>query len=144
MQKWRQWQAASQADWSLAVERESIIRPLAAEPRLSNAAVTEAALHLGLSRATLYRLVGRYKQRPHTSSLLPWKNGRGHKVKVLNSEREDLLKSCIKDFYLLPERPSLAALMQEVKRRFAERSLAAPNYRTQDCHSKTRRFEKSP
>ena len=29
MQKWRSWQAASEAEWGLAVEREMVIRPLA-------------------------------------------------------------------------------------------------------------------
>jgi putative transposase len=44
--------------------------------------------------------------------------------------REDLLTACIKDFYLVPEQPPLAALFQEVRRRFAERQLRPPNYRT--------------
>ena len=34
------------------------------------------------------------------------------------------------DEYLRPERPSLAALQREVRPRFAERTLAVPNYRT--------------
>jgi len=33
-------------------------------------------------------------------------------------------------FYLRPERPSLAALLQEVSRRFSEQNLPAPHYRT--------------
>jgi hypothetical protein len=31
MEKWRQWEAASKADWGTAVERESVIRALAEE-----------------------------------------------------------------------------------------------------------------
>jgi hypothetical protein len=38
--------------------------------------------------------------------------------------------NAIDEFYLRPERPSLAALQLEVRRRFAERTLAVPNYRT--------------
>jgi hypothetical protein len=38
--------------------------------------------------------------------------------------------NAIDEFYIRPERPSLAALQLEVRRRFAERTLAVPNYRT--------------
>jgi hypothetical protein len=48
----------------------------------------------------------------------------------LNPTRESLLTSCIIDFYLRPERPSLAVLILEVKRRFGEQNLLTPNYRT--------------
>jgi putative transposase len=41
-----------------------------------------------------------------------------------------LLSECIDEFYLRPERPSLAALHLEVQRRFAQQTLAVPNYRT--------------
>jgi putative transposase len=64
------------------------------------------------------------------SSLLPWKCGRPAQSKCLDPIREDLIADCIKKFYLTPERPSLGALFQEVKRRFAEQQLPSPNYRT--------------
>jgi len=57
------------------------------------------------------------------SSLLPGKRGREPEVPVLEEVREQLLSSCIQDFYLQPERPRLAALVLEVQRRFAERDL---------------------
>jgi hypothetical protein len=31
MQKWRNWEAAGEADWLLGLKRESVIAPLAAE-----------------------------------------------------------------------------------------------------------------
>jgi putative transposase len=85
---------------------------------------------LGLSRSVLYELLQRYRRRPQTSSLLPWKRGRTPNDSLLGDEREALLNTCIDEFYLRPERPSLAALHLEVRRRFAERVLAVPNYRT--------------
>ncbi|MDQ2839534.1 MAG: Mu transposase C-terminal domain-containing protein [Acidobacteriota bacterium] len=130
MQKWQQWQVASQADWGIAVEREVIIRLLAERDRLSPYDVDEATVRLQIGRSFLYKLIRRYKQRPQTSSLLPWKRGRDNSLTFLDRTRESLLSSCIKDFYLRPERPSLAALVQEVKRQFAEQDLPAPNYRT--------------
>ena len=130
MQKWQQWEAASEAEWGIAVEREAIIRSLAERDQLSNYEVDDATLQLRISRSVLYKLLRRYKQRPQTSSLLSWKRGHDHRVTFLDPTRESLLISCIKEFYLRLERPSLAALVQEVKRRFTEQDLPAPNYRT--------------
>jgi putative transposase len=83
-----------------------------------------------LSRIALYRLLRRYRQRPQTSSLLPWTRGRNLNSRHLNQYREDLITACIREFYLVRERPSLAALFLEVRRRFAEHQLPAPNYHT--------------
>jgi putative transposase len=130
MPKWRQWEAASKTDWGLALERTLVIAPLADEGRLTKASVEQATRQLGVSRSVIYDLVGRYKQRPQVSSLLPWKRGRDPNSQFLDSSREDLLKVCVKDFYLTPERPSLQALYQEVKLRFSECQLPAPHYRT--------------
>jgi putative transposase len=130
MQKWQQWEAASEADWGTAVSREAVIRPLAEQTHLSLGDIHDAMSRLGMGRSVLYKLINRYKQRPQTSSLLPWKRGLGKNVNLLNDDREELLDSCIKHFYLRPERPSLSALILEVKRCFAEQQLPAPNYRT--------------
>ena len=77
-----------------------------------------------------YYLLRRYKQRPQTSSLLPWKRGRELRATFLDKPREELLSSCILEFYLRPERPSLAALVREVRLRFSLQSMPVPNYRT--------------
>src|SRR5258708_21324559 len=130
MQKARQWEIAGEAAWGVALHRESVIRRLAEHPRLSSESIAEAANQLGLSRSILYKLLQRYRRRPQTSSLLPWKRGRKPDESLLGDEREALLHECIDEFYLRPERPSLAALQREVRRRFAERTLAVPNYRT--------------
>jgi putative transposase len=130
MQKWQQWEMAGEAAWGVALHREAVIRPLAEQPRLSAESIAEAANELGLSRSILYKLLQRYRRRPQTSSLLPWKRGRKPDEPLLSDEREALLNACIDEFYLQPERPSLAALHLEVRRRFAERTLAVPNYRT--------------
>jgi len=130
MQKWQQWESASDADWGLAVEREAVIRPLAERQRLCTEDVEEAARHLGIGRSVLYCLIHRYRQRPQTSSLLPLKRGRDANTTVMDQAREHLLDSCIREFYLRPERPSFAALVREVKRQFAAQQLPAPHYRT--------------
>src|SRR5690242_5853555 len=113
MPNWRQWETAAKADWGLAVEREPVIRPLAEEEKLTDERLQEAMLRLNLGRSVLYKLIQRYRQRPQTSSLLPLRRGRGRDSRVLNREQEELLQSCIREFYLTPERPSMAALVRE-------------------------------
>ena len=137
MQKWRPWETANEVEWRLALERESVIRPLAEEERLTNGRLQEAMLRLGLSRSVLYKLVQRYRDRPQTSSLLPWKRGRDLNLQVLSPKQEELLQACIQEFYLTRERPTVAALMREVKRRFSERQLPTPVYRTVRTHRGT-------
>ena len=127
---WREWQTASDCEWGVASQREAVIRRLVDQIRLTGADVINAAQQLKLSRATLYHLIGRYRQRPQTSSLLPWKRGRDSYTQFLNREREELINACIQDFYLTPQRPSVAALLRELRRRFAEQALPPPNYRT--------------
>jgi putative transposase len=129
MQKWRNWEAAEEADWLAALKRESVIGPLAAQSRPGAQLVQNAARELGLGRSVVYELLRRYRLRSQTSSLLPGKRGRAQ-ISVLGRDREQLLGACIQDFYLKPERPRLLDLVLEVRRRFAEQQLPAPNYRT--------------
>jgi hypothetical protein len=48
MQRWPQWETASKTDWGAAAERESVIRALAGEERLTNEQLREAMLRLNL------------------------------------------------------------------------------------------------
>jgi hypothetical protein len=45
--KWRSWEMASSADWSTALERESVIRPLAEQLRLSRAISVVGVVTIG-------------------------------------------------------------------------------------------------
>ena len=56
--------------------------------------------------------------------------GRTSSTRLLPPAQEELLQACIRDFYLIPERPSFAALVRESRRRFLEQQLPAPAYRT--------------
>lgn len=93
MQKGHVWEIAGEAAWDVALLRESVIRPLAEHSRLCAESVAEAADQLGLSRTILYKLLQRYRRRPQTSSLLPWKRGRKPVDYLLGEEREALLNT---------------------------------------------------
>jgi len=70
MQPWRTWESASESVWETALKREAVIRPPVGSPEES---VEDAASRLSESCTLIYRLVGRYRKRPQTSSLLPAK-----------------------------------------------------------------------
>jgi hypothetical protein len=53
MQRWLPWEAASEAEWGLALEREAVIRPLAEQERLSIVTVEQVIRRLHLSRSVL-------------------------------------------------------------------------------------------
>jgi len=95
MQKWRQSETADADEWQLALEREAVIRPLASKSKLSATLIEEARRQIRLRRTVFYDLLRRYKQRPQTSSLLPWRRGREFKATFLDRPREELLNSCI-------------------------------------------------
>ena len=69
MQKWRQWETASKADWRTALEREAVIRVLAEEHELTGERIREAMQRLNLSRSVIYKLLPRFRQT--TSNLIP-------------------------------------------------------------------------
>jgi hypothetical protein len=90
------------------MHRETVIRPLAEQPRLSAESIAEAAYQLWLSRSVLYTLLQRYRRRPQTSSLLPWKRGPKPNESLLGDEREALLNTCIGEWTGMLAVPVLA------------------------------------
>jgi hypothetical protein len=48
-----------EAAWGVALHRETVIRPLAEQPRLGAESIAEAPFQLGLSRSVLYKLLQR-------------------------------------------------------------------------------------
>ena len=87
-------QSVWQPVWDRACEREAVIRPLAQADQLSPEQVEAAAVRLGLSRGSVYRLVGRFKRRPTTSSLLPAKAGRHGSLRLLAPRVETISLNC--------------------------------------------------
>ena len=62
--------AGDDPTWTEACRREEVIRDLLRRypERLTVKAVEDVAWELGLSRATTYRLIERYRARPHRRS----------------------------------------------------------------------------
>jgi putative transposase len=118
--------------WEEACRREEAIRDLLErQPEgLSAQAVAAAAAELGISRATLYRMIGRYRSAGTVSALLPRSVGRPKKTRSLAPEREALIARVIRQVYLKPERPKFSRLVQEVRLQSVEAGFAPANWRT--------------
>jgi putative transposase len=130
MQKRPNWHSASETDWDAARRREEVVRPLVAGGPATQSDLEAAAIELGLSRSFLYKLLARYKRRPQTSSFLFAKRGRPEDSRSLDQEREQLVQTAIKEFYLRRERPRMGDLIKEIRRLCNQQNLNAPNYRT--------------
>ena len=100
--------------WKLGWRRERVIAPLAHQEHVTQREIKEAARKLKLGRAMVFRLVARYRGEHRTSALIPGSPGRKPGSRVLGSKQEQLIDAKIKDFYLRPERPTLAALHREL------------------------------
>jgi putative transposase len=61
--------------WHEACRRESVVRPMVAERRLSRQAMTEACAQLGLGKSQVYELLRRYRSDPRITSLVPSSGG---------------------------------------------------------------------
>ena len=123
--------SASDSDWKIARTREAVIRPLADEPRTSHADMDAAAAQLELSRSYVYKLLARYRRKPQTSSLLASDSGgRPEGIRVVDQQREQLIRAAIHDFYLQQERPRMTDLLRTIQQRCHFLNVKPPHVRT--------------
>ncbi len=124
--------ARKEREWEEACRREDAIRTLVGRrtSALSAKEVEAAAIELGVSRATLYRMIQLYREGGTVSSLLPRSVGRPKKSRSLSPEREALIAQTIRQFYLKREKPKFGKLVREVRLRCAEAGYAPANWRT--------------
>jgi putative transposase len=116
--------------WTLGWRRKHIIAPLARQERVTQHEITEAARKLNLGRAMVFRLVGRYRREYRTSALIPETSGRKPGSRILEGEQEQLIQAKIADFYLCPERPTVAALHREILVASHKAGVSPPSYKT--------------
>lgn len=119
--------------WLEACRREEAIRELLNRSngeRLKMSDVEEVASELGISRATLYRLITIYRQTPTVEALEPRQRGRRKGTLFLDKARHELIRETIREVYLKPQRPTLTYLVEQVHLRFAEQRWPLPDRRT--------------
>ena len=81
------------AAWERAVAREAVIRRLASSGSPGRAEFLSACRKLGIKRSRLYELIGVYKARPVTSSLLtaPAGSPAGGGLQIVQARRADTI-----------------------------------------------------
>jgi len=121
-----------QRGWEEACRREETLRRLLRRHpgRLSVVAVDEAAGELGLSRATIYRLVQRYRATRTVSGLYGKSKGISKGARLLKPEQEAVIKEAIERHYLKPTRPPLSKVVEEIRGHCRQIGLSPPNWRT--------------
>ncbi len=122
-----------QRAWLEGCRREEAISGLLkrhGDKRLSIADVDEVAWELGVSRATLYRLIVAFRAKRTVTSLEPRSRGRRKNAFVLDRKREKLISLAIREIYLRPERPTMTYLIEQVRARCKRAELPPPDRRT--------------
>ena len=118
--------------WEEACRREEAIRDLLRQhPHgLTVALVDDVAGQLGLSRASLYRLVRLFRAEETVTALLPRTRGRPKGLRLLDAKREALIRRALNEFYLEPTKPPFARLVHDIRIRCLDHALPPPHWRT--------------
>jgi len=116
----------------LQQRRETAVRALLAsvDGQLSRGLVEELKRQLGVSRATVYRIIKTFRKCGAATAPTTRPVGRPKGARVLDPRRESLIREAIETFYLRPTRPTFNELAQEIGRRCQDERLPAPNWRT--------------
>jgi putative transposase len=127
-------------EWEVAQHRAGVVRrllrPRPGDLKARSKLMASAAAELNVSRATLYRLLARFRALEVTSALLPSRRGRPRGARSLDERREVIIADTITNFYLKPERPRLSDLIERIGLRCHQEGLAAPAWRT--VHARVR------
>ena len=113
--------------WQEACRRETVVRPMASEPRLSRHAVTDACARLRLGRSQIYELMRRYRADPRTTSLIPSAGGTPKGADRLAPEIAAIIEQCIERFYLTRQKLTGAALFDAVEHECRKAGLRTPS-----------------
>lgn len=119
--------AIEQDDWRVAQSRYAAIQPLVESGENSRAAVVARANELGVSPATLYRWLSRYRGLDAISGLIPLKRGWKHGNGRISAPLEAVIREVIENFYLTPERPTPQKVVREVHRLCEQRNMSRPS-----------------
>lgn len=124
--------AAKAASWAEGCRRHGAIRRLIERhgDQLPKSDFDDVAWELGISRATLYRLIKLYRTFGTVDALEPTTTGRKAGTRVLSEKIERIISDTIREVYLKPTRPTLTHLVEQVHARCAEMDLPPPHRRT--------------
>ena len=124
--------AENDPTWTEACRRDEAIRDLLRRypDRMTLSAVEGVAWELGLSRATLYRLIERYRAARTVEVLVDGGRGRPKGTLGIEPARDLLIREFIEREYLKPTRPPLRRVIGHLATACRQQGLAAPTWRT--------------
>lgn len=115
------------ADWQEAERRLAAIRPFVDQLVIGRGEVDAQAKTIGVSTATLYRWIERYRGTGSPMGLIPQKRGWKSGKTRIPAFAEAVVEEAIKDFYLTAQRPSAQKTIVEVQRRCQMRGIEPPS-----------------
>jgi putative transposase len=113
--------------WERARRCLPIIRRLAADEARTRIKIISAAAEIGCGPTHVYALLRRYNDDPRLTSLLPCVRGRKAGEMLLDPAVESMIEMAINEFYLTQQKPRIAHLATEVRRRCAGSGLPLPS-----------------
>lgn len=116
----------SQEQWELAVTRYQIISKLVEDGRSTTAAKEAAAKALGLSRASIHRLIGIHEQGGGAAAFAYQRPGPRRGSRKLSDDVEKVVQNLIETRWLKAEAPKLSVFIDEVRRHCAKEGLQPP------------------
>ena len=121
-----------EALWEEACRRAAAIRQFRKRTsgRSTVAAIADLASELGLSQASTYRLLKRFRDDGTVMSLVETKRGRRVGQRALDAQREEIIQNAIRKYYLNPTRPPVSQLVRDIRTDCAVAELKPPHRRT--------------
>ena len=115
--------------WAEACRRATTIRRFmeSNSNQSTVAAIADLASELGLSQASTYRLLRRFRTDGTVMSLIETKRGRPTGHRALDAPREEIIEKALRKYYLKPTRPTVSQLERDIE---TDCAAAGLSYRT--------------
>lgn len=120
----------SDSDWEAAEKRATAIREVLAQKKGRTKVVCAKAAALGVSERQFWRLLYCYQHHETVSGMAAKPAGRKLGARVLEIEIERVIDERIENYYLVPERPTVKALVERIATACRDKNLSPPSRRT--------------
>lgn len=124
--------------WDEARRCLPVIRRLAENPARTRGDVVAAAVELGCGPTHAYALLRRYLADARLTSLLPRRRGPERGISLLDEHVDAVIRDVIDTVYLTRQRPRIADLAEEVRRRCRAEGLRVPSRKAITARVKAR------
>ena len=114
-------------EWQEALAHAQVLRRLPARP--TAAQIGDAIAELGVSRATFFRWLKRFREDERTTALVIRKAGRRPGLDAFSSDLKAVVDDAIRTFYATPEKPSLTRLWRRIVAECRQRGMTPPAIR---------------